>query len=53
MAFIGQLMALLACFVYFSANRCMAVQADGALGEHLTTMWIHFTGWDGFSQENT
>ena len=27
------------------------IQADGALGEHLTTMWIHFTGWDGFSQE--
>ena len=28
-------------------------QADGALGEHLTTMWIHFTGLDGFSRENT
>ena len=28
-------------------------QADGALGEHLTTMWINFTGWDGFSWENT
>ena len=34
--------------VHYSPN-----QADGALGEHLTTMWIHFTGWDGFSRENT
>jgi hypothetical protein len=28
-------------------------QADGALGEHLTTIWIHFTSWDGFSREIT
>ena len=29
------------------------IQADGALGEHLTTIWIHFTSWDGFSRKNT
>ena len=28
-------------------------QADGALGEQVTTIWIHFTSWDGFSRENT